>query len=107
MANGYVHCGEKKLGLEFAYAMFSYFFVTISTYNMTLNKGSLEAFIFYILSIYEIVIYFNVAMSDPGRVDEKMKKQINIVVSPCYTVLTSITVQENGRAAGAVEREAR
>ncbi len=65
----YVWCGRKKLGVEFAFAMASYFFTASSTIFLTLRED-LETLAFYLISLYLFVIYWGVACSDPGRLSE-------------------------------------
>ena len=66
----YLNLFNKKLGIEFLYAMFSYLFTLLVTYYVTLSTSTLESWLFYVIAVYEITIYFNVSMSDPGRLDE-------------------------------------
>ena len=68
----YISVGSKKLGVEFAYAMFSYFY-TISVQYFVVqhpNVGGFEKYLFWGICLYEFVIYFNIALCDPGRLDE-------------------------------------
>ncbi|CDW80113.1 erf2p [Stylonychia lemnae] len=71
----YFSLGSKKLGVEFAFAMFSYFYSISVQYWVIQHPdiGGYEKYLFWFVCLYEFVIYFNVALCDPGRLDEKQK----------------------------------
>jgi hypothetical protein len=61
--------GSKKLGIEFFFAMFSYAFTVLINHNVTLRSG-VESFIFYVVAIYNVLMYCNIAFSDPGWLED-------------------------------------
>lgn len=76
----YIIVGNKKLGVEFMLAFISYFGTFIVSHMITLRAG-LEAYIFYIVGVYNIIIYISISCANPGWLDEKQKNQINRLVS--------------------------
>ena len=80
----YIIVGNKKLEIKFLIAFISYFATFILSHMITLRPG-IEAYIFYIVGVYNVVIYISISFSNPGWLDEKQKNQINRLVS---TILT-------------------
>lgn len=68
----YLRVGDKKLGVEFAFAQLSYLAIFLITHFVTLRSG-LESYLFYGLSLYVWVLYVNIAFCNPGRLTESQK----------------------------------
>ena len=94
MAAYYLLLGTKKLGLDFLFAQSTYFLILTVNHFVTLRSGA-ECVWFYTVATYNLLMYINIAFSNPGWLDEPHKKKINEFVS----ILMSnwIIVQENGR----------
>ena len=60
--------GQKKLGPEFAFAMGSFLFIILVTHFVTVRQG-IESYWFYIVSLYNLFMYVNIAFSNPGWLD--------------------------------------
>eukprot|EP00347_Sterkiella_histriomuscorum_P004918 403358582 len=101
----YIQVGTKKLGVEFLFAQLSYFFTVYMQYFIIQRSTKIEqaqplsdileqqipletniqskwelgydVILFWFVAVYEIVIYFSVAMCNPGRIDQKSKEIIN------------------------------
>jgi hypothetical protein len=66
----YIIVGNKRLGTEFMLAFISYFATFFFSHKITLRPG-IEAYIFYIVGIYNIIIYIAISFADPGWLDDK------------------------------------
>ena len=66
----YIIVGKRKLGIEFMIAMASYLFTFFMGHYVTVGPG-LEALIFYVVGLYNIMMYIAIQCSDPGWLDEK------------------------------------
>lgn len=78
--NSHICIGNKKLGLEFAFANLSFICMVIFHNKVTLDAGSLESYLFYLLSAYTISVYLTIALCNPGRLTLEQKALINIKV---------------------------
>lgn len=68
----YITIGSKRLGIEFAFAMTSYALIIAVNHYVTLRSG-IESFIFYVVAIYNWLMYCNIAFSNPGRINDSYK----------------------------------
>jgi hypothetical protein len=62
---------NKKLGGECAFAVSSYIIMVGFHHYVTLIPGSIESYIFYAISAYLLFLYLNIALCNPGRLNEK------------------------------------
>jgi hypothetical protein len=85
----YIIVGHKKLGIEFMIAIVSYFATFLMGHFVTLRPG-IESVIFYVVGLYNILMYLAISLSDPGRVKEKQKDKINRLVSKEESINQSI-----------------
>lgn len=72
----YIIVGQKILGIEFMCAIFSYILTVFVNHKWTLRSGT-ESFVFYVVAIYNVLMYCNIALSDPGWLEESQKQKIN------------------------------
>ena len=61
-------------------AILSYAGTFMMGHFVTLWSG-VESVVFYVVGIYNILMYIAIAFSNPGWLDEKQKNQINRLVS--------------------------
>jgi hypothetical protein len=66
----YIIVGHKKLGIEFMIAFVSYLGTFLMGHFVTLREG-IEAYIFYVVGVYNVVMHLVIACSDPGWLDSK------------------------------------
>jgi len=66
----YIIVGRRKLGIEYMIAVFSYLFTFFMGHYVTLLPG-IEAIIFYVVGIYNVIMYIAIQWSDPGWLDDK------------------------------------
>jgi hypothetical protein len=86
----YIIVGQRKLGIEFMIAMCSYFGTFFMGHFVTLRPG-IESIVFYVVGVYNILMYLAITLSDPGWLDEKQKGRINKLVSFCtHTFISSV-----------------
>jgi hypothetical protein len=76
----YIIVGQRKLGIEFMIALVSYFATFFLGHFLTLREG-LESQVFYVVGIYNVLMYIAIAFSDPGWLEERQKSKINKLVS--------------------------
>lgn len=76
----YIIVGQRKLGLEFMIAILSYIGTFLMGHFVTLRSG-VESVVFYIVGIYNVLMYIAIAFSNPGWLDERHKNKINKLVS--------------------------
>lgn len=58
------------------FAMFSFGIIILVNHFLILRSG-LEAIIFYVMATYHLIMYYQIAVSDPGWVSEAYKARIN------------------------------
>ncbi len=66
----YIIVGKRKLGIEFMIAFASYLFTFFMGHYVTVRPG-IEAIIFYVVGLYNVMMYIAISWSDPGWLDEK------------------------------------
>ena len=67
----YLNIGSKKVGVEFLFAFLSYIATVLCGFTYHLPYlTSYEYYIFSFLATYELLIYINLAFSNPGRMDD-------------------------------------
>ena len=75
----YIIIGQRKLGIEFMIAIGSYFSTFLMGHFVTLRSG-IESYVFYVVGIYNVLMYVAIAFSDPGWLDASQKQRINKLV---------------------------
>lgn len=68
----YIIVGQRKLGPEFLIAIGSYIATFLLGHFVTLREG-VESYVFYVVGIYNVLMYVAIAFSDPGWIDKKQK----------------------------------
>jgi hypothetical protein len=63
--------------LSYCFSFFMGHFVTL--------RGGFESVVFYVVGIYNVLMYLAIATSDPGWLSDEQKQKINKVVSACIT----------------------
>jgi hypothetical protein len=66
----YIIVGKRKLGIEFMIAVASYLFTFLMGHYVILGPG-IEALIFYVVGLYNIMMYVAIQWADPGWLDDK------------------------------------
>jgi hypothetical protein len=77
----YFIVGKRILGIEFFYGIFSYFFIFFMHHKLLMLPGQPINFFFYLLSMYEAMLFLGLVRSNPGRLAAKHKRIINQSVS--------------------------
>ena len=72
----YISIGNKRLGIEFAFAQFSFNLMAVYHHFCTL-EGPIEKVVFYSYAIYMACIYFTLGLCNPGWISEEQKSIIN------------------------------
>jgi len=69
----YIIVGQRKLGIEFMIAIISYFSTFLMGHFVTLRPG-IESIVFYVVGIYNVMMYVAIAFSNPGQLEDGRHK---------------------------------
>lgn len=79
-AGSYILIGKRRLGLEFIIIWFSYIGTFLLGHWVTALPG-LERAVFYVVGGYNVIMFFAIALADPGWLSQEQKNKVNNLVS--------------------------
>lgn len=79
-SGSYILIGQRRIGLEFIIVWLSYFSTFLLGHWVTAQPG-IESIVFYVVGIYNVLIFLAIRLADPGWLTTEQKHRVNHLVS--------------------------